>query len=328
MMRKVFALVLMSLIFATECFGEFREVQFGKYYQASGSEMTPIRWLVLDEDSSTLLLITKDCIDSLPYNETRANVSWENCTLRQWLNGEFLRTAFTAQEQEAISRNVFLLTLDEARKYMPSDSERKCSPTSYAVSRGAYTNGEGLCAWWTSSPGKTRQQAAYFSSYGTVGSRPHYVDETIIGVRPVVRVNRNAFDGAWVFSVKPDSQKAHEVETRIQPLVEQSKPFDVKELYDYFLTDSRKALREFDMKRLTVEGIVLRTGPDGVFGQPSIELTDNAGGKCYVLCVFSSAGDYSKVKRGDKITVRGNYLVIREDYGIVLKLCEIIGGRK
>ena len=323
-MRKVYALVLMGVMFASECFGEFREVQFGKYYQASGSEMTPIRWLVLDEDADSLLLITKDCIDSLPYNETRANISWETCTLRQWLNGEFLQAAFTAQEQEAVSRNVFLLTLEDAVKYMPSDSERKCSPTSYAMSRGAYTNGEGLCAWWTSSPARSPMQAAYFSSYGTVGNRPHYVDETIIGVRPAVRVKRNAFDGAWVFSVKPDSRKAQEVETRIQPLVEHSSPFNVKELYDHFLTDSRKALREFDMKRLAVEGIVLRSGPDGVFGQPSIELTDGAGGKCYVLCVFGNAGEYSKVKKGDKITVRGNYLVIREDYGIVLKLCEIL----
>lgn len=64
--------------------------------------------------------------------------------------------------------------------------------------------------------------------------------------------------------------------------------------------------------------------PDGVFGQPNIELTDRAGGKCYVLCVFGNAEDYNKVKKGDKITVRGNYLVIREDYGIVLKLCEIL----
>lgn len=40
--------------------------------------------------------------------------------------------------------------------------------------------------------------------------------------------------------------------------------------------------------------------------------------------MFGNAGEYSKVKKGDKIAVRGNYLVIREDYGIVLKLCEIV----
>ncbi|MBQ7220528.1 MAG: hypothetical protein IJS28_06065 [Synergistaceae bacterium] len=325
-MKKVYALVLMSVMLASECFGEFREVQFGKYYRDS-EELSPITWLVLYEDSDSLLLITKYCIDSIPYNETRATVTWEACTLRQWLNGEFLHTAFTSQEQEAISRSVFLLSLDDAVKYMPNDSDRRCSPTSYAISRGAYTNGEGLCAWWTSSPGRTPTQAAYFSSYGTIGNRPHYVDEGIIGVRPAVRVNRNAFDGAWVFSVKPTHEKARIVETRIQPLVEQSAPFEVKALYEYFLTESRKALREFDMKRLTVEGVVLRKGPDGVFGQPSIELTDSAGGKCYVLCVFENAGDYSGVKVGEKICVRGNYLVIREDYEIVLKPCEITEGK-
>lgn len=223
-MKKVSALVLvLCVMFAPECSAEFREVQFGRYYQAS--------------------------------------------------------------------RTVSLLTTDEAIKYMPEDAQRRCSPTSYTVSRGAYTNGEGLSAWWTSSPSRKPMQAEYFSSYGTIGNRPHYVDEDIICVRPSVRVNRNAFDGSCVFSVKP----SHE-----------------------------KALAEFDMKRLTVEGVVLRKGPDGVFGQPSIELSDKTVGECYVLCVFQNAGDYSRVKTGDRITVRGNYLVIREDYGIVLKICELI----
>ena len=77
-----------------------------------------------------------------------------------------------------------------------------------------------------------------------------------------------------------------EIETNLQPLIQQEAPFNVKELHEYFLSNPDKAIAEFDMKRLAVEGVASRIGPDSVFGQPSIELSDNVGGKCYVLCVL------------------------------------------
>lgn len=124
-----------------------------------------------------------------------------------------------------------------------------------------------------------------------------------------------------LYSIKPDSSRVYAAENTILPHVQQDKPYNVKELHDYFLGNPYKALQEFDSKRLDVSGVVLRVGPDGVFGQPCAELSDKMGGKCYVLCIFQET---PKVKTGDNISVRGNYLVTRGDYGIVLKISEII----
>lgn len=351
--RKNFIIIfvfILTLLFSSACFAEFREIKFGSYRQnANSKELSPIEWLVLDENyengenNNGMLLITKKCIDEVPYNERRANVTWETCTLRKWLNSEFLNAAFTPEEQNLIipavmSDKIFILDRDEVIKYMPNETDRQCVPTDYAYHRGIYINGNGLCAWWTRSAeksgksGKSGSQASYLSSYGSFGNRPHYVDDDIIGVRPVIWLKNNKKNKNLsvqeaekiLHSVKPDAQKAYEIETKLQPMLEQDAPFDVKELYDYFLENPEEALKKFDRKRIEVQGIVLQKGPDRMFGQPSIELSDSLLGKCYVLCVFQDAKSYDAVKTGDKITARGNYLVVNEGYGIVLKICEII----
>ncbi len=103
-MKKILILAfVLSFLSCSECFATFREMNFGGYIQNSYSKTaSPIEWLVLDEDESEILLMTKKCIDEIPYNEHIDNVTWENCSLRQWLNNEFFNTAFTDEEKASI----------------------------------------------------------------------------------------------------------------------------------------------------------------------------------------------------------------------------------
>ena len=77
---------------------------FGAYEQdndlTNGKE--PIEWLVLDVQGDKALLLSKYGLDAKPYNTTYADVTWETCTLRKWLNDDFLKTAFSEDEQKAI----------------------------------------------------------------------------------------------------------------------------------------------------------------------------------------------------------------------------------
>ena len=188
--RKILAFTLLfSLLVVSECLAAFPEIQFGRFYR--DKDLQPIECLILDETADSYLLLAKHCIDQQPYNVKRVNTTWETCTLRQWLNGEFLRTAFTQQEQQGLT--VTLLTAEEVVKYLPSASMRQCSPTSYARNRGVYINGRGDCAWWTRSPGNSPIEAAYLSSAGDFGTRTHYVDDDVIGLRPAVWVKKNIF---------------------------------------------------------------------------------------------------------------------------------------
>ena len=96
-------------------------------------------------------------LDVQPYNKASGSVTWEKCTLRTWLNNDFLNSAFIANEQRAIlttnvnnskwqeysgwdisggnntQDKVFLLSYEEASKYFTSDSARVCNNTAYVV---------------------------------------------------------------------------------------------------------------------------------------------------------------------------------------------------
>ena len=79
-------------------------VTFGHYEQdgniSNGQE--PIEWQVLEVRQGMALLLSRYGLDAQPYNTTRTSVTWEQCSLRTWLNGTFLDTAFSGVAQGAI----------------------------------------------------------------------------------------------------------------------------------------------------------------------------------------------------------------------------------
>ena len=84
-------------------------VTFGTYEQdnnlKNGTEA--IEWIVLDydENENKALLISKYGLDSQPYSykgDEITEITWESCFLRNWLNEDFKKTAFTVDEQSAI----------------------------------------------------------------------------------------------------------------------------------------------------------------------------------------------------------------------------------
>lgn len=203
--------MLMLCMTASAEEGQMRTVYFGSFPQ-QGSDAEPIEWIVLDETEDSMLLLAKECLASLPWHNDHRAVTWDQSDLRAWLNGEFLQMAFTTEEQEQIlftdldnsdvlgygtpigadtRDRVFLLSGMESQTYL-SDTIRTVTPTRYAIIQGAYTNSAGQCAWWLRSPGMTPTSPAYFASAGSIGSRAHEVDETIMGVRPALWIRTEA----------------------------------------------------------------------------------------------------------------------------------------
>ena len=173
-------------------------VTFGRYPQtAEGTDETPIEWIVLDVQDGKALVISKYGLDKVPYNSEKGNVTWEVCSLRTWLNNDFLKNAFSPEEQAAIpvtevdnsaaqgydkwetdggnntQDQVFLLSWAEAfNLYFPEEADRRCVPTDYAIANGASTSilskgviaykidGRYTCYWLLRSPGG-------FQSYST-----------------------------------------------------------------------------------------------------------------------------------------------------------------
>lgn len=115
-------------------------VSFGSYPQsdASGIEKEPIEWIVLDRQGNKALLLSKYILDCKCYNNEYTDVTWETCSLRNWLNNDFYYRAFSSDEQKKIistnvinnnnidygttggnntNDKVFCLSIEETRKY-------------------------------------------------------------------------------------------------------------------------------------------------------------------------------------------------------------------
>ena len=189
-------------------------VNFGSYPQTqNGNDKTPIEWRVLESDGETALLISRYALDCKPYNTEFVDTTWEQCTLRGWLNNAFYNRAFSTEEKQYILQsdvsadknpknstnpgnatkdNVFLLSIVEANKYFKSDDARKCAPTDYAIQQGAYTSdsykveGRRACCWWLRSPGYNSDFAVDVNPDGSIGRSR--VSGSGLAVCPCVRV--------------------------------------------------------------------------------------------------------------------------------------------
>jgi hypothetical protein len=115
-------------------------------------------------------------------------ITWEECSLREWLNTSFIEEAFTAEEQTYILLTkiendvnplygtdggnptvdrVFLLSADEAFVLFEDDVARIATNTPYAVAQGASdTDGNGW--WWLRTSGEYGNDAATVCKSGKI----------------------------------------------------------------------------------------------------------------------------------------------------------------
>lgn len=121
----------------------------------------------------------------------------------------------------------------------------------------------------------------------------------------------------------PSGMKTHKIETTAMPILAQDAPFDVKTLCDGFAADAESFYAKYVDKRFEVTGIAKKIGPD-IHNKPSIEISDSVNGQTYALVIFPTDDHYSKVKVGDTVVVRANYLVMSNHYGLVMKYSELV----
>ena len=222
-MKKL--LVLLVAMMLVDCFTGLAEIKykkgdtivFGHYEQDNKKEngAEPIEWIVQNTDDNTILLLSKYVLDCLPYNDADEETSWETCSLRRWLNEQFISDAFTEYEAAGISEvylqnggsehpekekwsavepyttrdKVFLLNAAEYKDYLRDNYET--TGTKFAEKAGAKG-----AAWsknatqWTRSTGKTVKEAAFLE-----GGKDPFKDEKSSkvskkhGVRPALWID-------------------------------------------------------------------------------------------------------------------------------------------
>ncbi len=196
-------------------------IYFGNYWQsvksdeATDSNKEPVKWRVLANNGS-LFVVSDQNLDCVAYNSSAETVTWEECSLRKWLNSKFLDMAFTAQEQGAVLESlvvnedgakgseagadtydkVYLLSIYEVidpdlgfpTDWKDKGGTRVALNTEYTRSKRALTDPDMAGAWWLRTPGDANNAANVFNA-GNVFVRGGSVDNFIFAVRPAMNID-------------------------------------------------------------------------------------------------------------------------------------------
>ena len=180
-------------------------VLYGTYEQDNNLEngKEPLEWIVLDKYENSYLLITAEVIDEVCYNDEWDVTSWQSCSLRSWLNEEFIEEAFTEAQTSQISYTehtdvdgnytsdqVFILSPWELENYFSSNSDRTAGATDYAEARGVYEYSNGNCWYWAAEEGADPHYARYVNCEGAILEYGMLVFNNSFGVRPAMWVEK------------------------------------------------------------------------------------------------------------------------------------------
>ena len=179
-------------------------ITFGKY-----------DWRILEAKKDKMLIITDNIIIKQPYHKPRGKVTWEKCTLRDYLNREFYNS-FDSTDKNKIVRitnknqnnqwwktpggnptqdYVFLLSLEEVAQYLGDISALKTKGTQiYYIDDGCDNlrmskHGFFWAWWWLRSPGSIDYVAAYVLADGSVSVNGCNVYLDAGGVRPALWIS-------------------------------------------------------------------------------------------------------------------------------------------
>lgn len=191
-------------------------VQFGTYEQdnltANGAE--PIKWTVAKKEGSKILLVSNVLLDVMEYDENNSSYTWEDCSLRKWLNNDFWNTAFSIDEKELIATTnvspeknqyytsvnpgsatkdkVFILSMSEVQEYCDPPAliyGYRCELTMYAREKHpGWFDGSIYGGWWVRSPGGKSGRIMYVQRDGDIdvyGCGPF----NWLGIRPAVWID-------------------------------------------------------------------------------------------------------------------------------------------
>ena len=187
-----------------------KHLELGQFKASAGGAPGKIRWMVVSREEDRALLLACDVLEILPFNDVYENTSWENCSLRQWLDEEFYETAFTEAEKEKILParikngkadgvhgtipediyrdtfdRVFLLSADEVKYYLTGSSAIKAGATDYVKAQDVPSAIGGRYRWWGRSMGINGSNACVVD-YSWVNGYGENVNSGGIGVRPAM----------------------------------------------------------------------------------------------------------------------------------------------
>lgn len=184
----------------------------------SGADlMTPIKWRILNNNGSALLLLADEMLDVYSYATAYNDPpTWETSDMRRWLNDEFMANHFTTEEQTDIKESTVtdIVNADsnlpegnstEDKIFLPSKEELTDEGYGFPIngeslSRKTAYNNDSLRSsntasdrsYWTRSRGDlnyTLLRPVFVTEKGLCGYGANRYCSWILGVRPMLRLD-------------------------------------------------------------------------------------------------------------------------------------------
>lgn len=187
---------------------------FGTYEQDGEMEngAEEIVWVVLSNRDGVLHAVSKYGLYCALYHDEESSVTWEESSLRAWLNSDFYDQAFTPEEKALIQTTelknwnnpyydtkggnstkdkVSLLSIKEAESL--SMDIGICFPTTYGREQGILTDAQtGHCEWWLRDPGINELTASTGGMDGEAHTTGNRVICPGIALRPCIYIKYGA----------------------------------------------------------------------------------------------------------------------------------------
>lgn len=208
----------------TNYLDRFKVLEFGTYEQDAdtSTENEVIEWLVIDEKDDKVLVISKKSIVCIAYNDVSTSITWDKCILRLYLNNIFYNTYLTDEERSLIipSRlnnntvnafglpngpdtidSIFILNIDEYKKYFNSDLERVSAGTKYTSTLGLNISHtlpiddnpiENGTYYWARNVGYHDSDTACINWDGKINAYGYDCKSDGMGVRPCMWLKKEA----------------------------------------------------------------------------------------------------------------------------------------
>lgn len=164
----------------------------------------PVGWIVVGREDDRLLVVSKYCLEMSQFG----GENWADSYVRRWLNGEFISSAFSAEDLSRIltvntaERNgastldrVFLLSVDECRKYLDdkdmllakrTDNLRNLYINEYCKPYNQpKPNSAAGADWWLRSAGSLLG-VQYVNKDGIINEYGYDTDNKFISIRPAM----------------------------------------------------------------------------------------------------------------------------------------------
>lgn len=174
------------------------KITFGQY------EGKPLSWWILDRKGNQVLLLNEEGVTEKSYHNKNEEVTWESCSLREWLNQDFYQNSFSDEEKQRIEvtevlphenpgfpsdpgkatrDRVFLLSIEETEDYFTDTGFKNLDKQLLLM-----TSVKNSRAWWLRTPGHLNNYAAAVWSKVSLFYEGYSVSDEIV-VRPAVWIN-------------------------------------------------------------------------------------------------------------------------------------------